>query len=98
MFNLQQIDKSWSLFLDRDGVINHGEDQSYVFHYGEFAFYKDTKEALRRLTDNFGRIVVVTNQRGIGKGLRRTEDLQGIHARMVEEMVAVGEWIDGVYD
>lgn len=97
MFNLQKIDKDWSLFLDRDGVINHEKEQSYVFHYGEFAFYKDTKDALRLLAAKFGRILVVTNQRGIGKGLMTTEDLQDIHAKMVEEIVAAGGRIDGIY-
>ena len=97
MFNLQQINKEWSLFLDRDGVINHEKDQSYVFHYGEFAFYQDTKEALKILTATFGRILVVTNQRGIGKGLMTTADLLDIHAKMMEEIVAAGGKIDGIY-
>ncbi|HTI09573.1 MAG TPA: HAD-IIIA family hydrolase [Puia sp.] len=97
MFNLQQIDKDWSLFLDRDGVINHEKEGSYVFHYGEFAFYADTKAALRILAARFGRIVVVTNQRGVGKGLMTTEDLQDIHGKMVAEIVAAGGRIDGIY-
>jgi len=88
MFDLQQIDKDWSLFLDRDGVINHEKEGSYVFHYGEFDFYADTKQALRILASRFGRIVVVTNQRGVGKGLMTTEDLQDIHGKMVAEIRA----------
>ena len=76
---LSTIDKTWTLFLDRDGVINHEKDQSYVFHYGEFTFYDDTKEALRLLAATFGPIVVVTNQRGIGKGLMTEKDLQDPH-------------------
>jgi histidinol phosphatase-like enzyme len=35
--DLQQIDARWTLFLDRDGVINHEKEGSYVLHYGEFA-------------------------------------------------------------
>ena len=97
MFNLQEITKDWSLFLDRDGVINHEKDQSYVFHYGEFRFYDDTKAALQILTEKFGPIVIVTNQRGIGKGLMTTEDLHGIHTKMVEEIVLAGGRIDGIY-
>jgi D-glycero-D-manno-heptose 1,7-bisphosphate phosphatase len=97
MLNLQEITKDWSLFLDRDGVINHEKDQSYVFHYGEFRFYEDTRDALRILAAKFGHILVVTNQRGIGKGLMTTEDLHGIHTKMVEEIVLAGGRIDSIY-
>lgn len=97
MFNLQEITKDWSLFLDRDGVINYEKDQSYVFHYDEFRFYEDTKEALRILAAKFGHILVVTNQRGIGKGLMTTEDLHGIHTKMVEEIALAGGRIDHIY-
>jgi histidinol-phosphate phosphatase family protein len=97
MLDLQQIDKDWSLFLDRDGVINHEKDQSYVFHYGEFLFYDNTKAALQILTEKFGPIVIVTNQRGIGKGLMTTEDLYRIHQKMVEEIVLAGGRIDNIY-
>lgn len=97
MLDLKKIDKDWTLFLDRDGVINHEKEGSYVFHYGEFAFYKDTKDALRVLASIFGRIVVVTNQRGIGKGLMTTEDLEDIHAKMVAEIVLAGGRIDKIY-
>lgn len=91
------VDKGWTLFLDRDGVINHEKDQSYVFHYGEFTFYDDTKEALRLLAEKFGPIVVVTNQRGVGKGLMTEKDLQEIHTEMVREIEQGGGRIDRIY-
>lgn len=52
MFNLQSIDNTWTLFLDRDGVLNHEKDQSYVFNYAEFLFYDGVPEALRILAEN----------------------------------------------
>lgn len=91
------VDKTWTLFLDRDGVINHEKEQSYVFHYGEFAFYDDTKEALRLLAAKFGPIVVVTNQRGVGKGLMTEKDLQEIHTEMVRDIGQSGGRIDRIY-
>ena len=69
MIDLQQIDASWTLFLDRDGVINKEKEGSYIFHYGEFAFYEGNRDALKRCAEVFGHIVVVTNQRGVGKGM-----------------------------
>jgi len=97
MLNLQQIDKDWTLFLDRDGVINQEKEGSYIFHYGEFVFYEGSKEAIRILAERFGRVVIVTNQRGIGKGMMTAEDLHGIHHRMVGEIVEAGGRIDSIY-
>ena len=95
--DLHQIDARWTLFLDRDGVINHEKEGSYVLHYGEFAFYDQVKEALRICASAFGRIVIVTNQRGIGKGMMTAEDLQVIHEKMIAEIVLAGGRIDRVY-
>jgi D-glycero-alpha-D-manno-heptose 1-phosphate guanylyltransferase len=94
---LAHSSKDWTLFLDRDGVINKEKEQSYVFHYGEFAFYEDNLKALRLLAGIFPRIVVVTNQRGVGKGLMTAEDLADIHARMTAEIAAGGGRIDAIY-
>jgi D-glycero-D-manno-heptose 1,7-bisphosphate phosphatase len=97
MLNLQHIDNTWTLFLDRDGVINEEKEDSYIFHYGEFHFYAGALEALKRFGEVFGHIVVVTNQRGVGKGLMTAADLQAIHEQMVAAIVAVGGRIDRIY-
>jgi histidinol-phosphate phosphatase family protein len=95
--DLNHIDKHWTLFLDRDGVINEEKKDSYVFHYGEFIFYNSVKEALRTFAAVFGRIIVVTNQRGVGRGLMTAEDLAIIHEKMVAEIVLAGGRIDRIY-
>ena len=97
MIDLQQLDNSWTLFLDRDGVINHEKEDSYIFHYGEFRFYDGALEALRHCARVFGHIVIVTNQRGVGKGLMTAADLQDIHEKMVGEIVLAGGRIDRIY-
>jgi D-glycero-D-manno-heptose 1,7-bisphosphate phosphatase len=97
MIDLEIIDAGWTLFLDRDGVINHEKEQSYILHYEEFVFYEGVQEALRILAGIFGRIVVVTNQRGIGKGLMTKEDLTDIHENMLKEVEKAGGRIDRVY-
>lgn len=91
------IDKSWTLFLDRDGVINKKLDDDYVKHWIEFEFLHGTFEALKTLSAIFGTIVVVTNQQGIGKGIYRTEDLELIHKNMLYELTYQGGRIDKVY-
>jgi histidinol-phosphate phosphatase family protein len=95
--DLHQIDAHWTLFLDRDGVINQEKEGTYVLHYGEFTFYDHVKEALRICASTFGRIVIVTNQRGVGKGMMTAEDLQVIHEKMIAEIVLAGGRIDRVY-
>ena len=97
MINLPPIDASWTLFLDRDGVINEEKVDSYIFHYGEFIFYKGALEALARCARVFAHIVIVTNQRGVGKGLMTHADLENIHNRMIAEIDAAGGRIDRVY-
>jgi histidinol-phosphate phosphatase family protein len=91
------IDRSWTLFLDRDGVINEKLDNDYVKRWEEFRFLEGSLEAVAALSRLFGKIVVVTNQQGIGKWLYTSEALEEIHRRMVEAIVAQGGRIDRVY-
>ncbi len=97
MFDLKKIDKSWTLFLDRDGVINHEKHQDYIHTWDEFKFYDGAKMAVAIFTSKFNRIIVVTNQKGIGKGVTKTEDVALIHKNMQTEMESVGGKIDAVY-
>jgi D-glycero-D-manno-heptose 1,7-bisphosphate phosphatase len=97
MLDLHTIDKSWTLFLDRDGVINREKEQGYILHYGEFAFYEGVKDALPILAARFGRILIVTNQRGIGKGLMTLRDLGDIHENMLKDIEEAGGRIDRIY-
>ena len=70
MLDLKQIDNSWTLFLDRDGGINHEKYQDYVYNYDECIFYDGVPEALKTLSDLFGLVILTTNQRGVGRGFR----------------------------
>lgn len=97
MINLKNIDKTWTLFLDRDGVINHEKHLDYIHTWDEFAFYDGVKEAIAIFAKKFKRIIIVTNQRGIAKGVTKLKDLQLIHKNMVAEIEAAGGRIDAVY-
>lgn len=91
------IDRSWTLFLDRDGVINRKLENDYVKHWIEFEFLEGVTVSLKILEKIFGHIVVVTNQQGIGKGIYRIEDLELIHKNMLYEIEYMGGRIDKVY-
>ena len=92
-----QVDSSWTLFLDRDGVINVNKDESYVCRRDEFIFKEGALEAIYRLSSIFGKIIVVTNQRGVSKGLMTEDDLLDIHSFMLEKIEKVGGRIDHIF-
>lgn len=95
--NPDQIDKTWTLFLDRDGVINDEKVGEYVLHWNEFIFSTGVLEIFKKLSEKFGRIIIVSNQRGVGKGLMTEEALQSIHLEMEREVGIVGGKIDKIY-
>jgi D-glycero-alpha-D-manno-heptose 1-phosphate guanylyltransferase len=95
--DLKQINKSWTLFLDRDGVINEEKVGEYVLHWDEFIFSKGVLEVFKKLGERFGRVIVVSNQRGVGKGLMTEEALQSIHYEMQREVEIVNGKIDKIY-
>lgn len=92
-----KIDRSWSLFLDRDGVINKKLDNDYVKHSTEFEFIDGVLNALKLLNSFFGTIVIVTNQQCIGKKIIYPEDLELIHKNMLYEISYLDGRIDKVY-
>lgn len=95
--DLEKIDKTWTLFLDRDGVINEDKIGSYIFNPDEFIFLDGAPDLFKKLTQRFGHIIVITNQRGVGRGLMTEDDLTAIHQKMVAAINAVGGKIDGIY-
>ncbi len=97
MKNLKHIDSSWTLFIDRDGVINDEKHDDYIHTWDEFKFYNGVKEAFEIFNTKLGVIVIITNQRGVAKGVTKIEDLHLIHKNMQEEIEAAGGRIDNIY-
>jgi histidinol-phosphate phosphatase family protein len=91
------IDSGWTLFLDRDGVINTRILGGYVQKWEQFEFLPGVQEALKILSHEFSRIIVVSNQQGIGKGLMTEEELEILHRKMMVEIESVGGRIDRIY-
>lgn len=94
---LPLIDKGWTLFLDRDGVINVESVGSYITNWDEFTFHDGVLFALEQLNQVFGHIIVVSNQRGVGRGIMTMETLKDIHEKMISKIAAHGGRIDKVY-
>lgn len=100
IMNLQArwgVNSSWTLFLDRDGVINIEKHLDYIRSVDEFHFYPHIQQEFHRLNKAFGKIIVVTNQRGIGKGLMTNADLHAIHQHLNNRLREYGGHIDAFY-
>jgi histidinol-phosphate phosphatase family protein len=91
------FDKSWTLFLDRDGVINKRLIDDYVCRWEQFEFLPNVLDALKTFSPIFKRIIIVTNQQGIGKGLMTDDDLSDIHKKMLFAITKHGGKIDKIY-
>lgn len=91
------FDKNWTLFLDRDGVINKRNFDGYITNESDFEFLPLVLKALEKLSNVFGRIVVVTNQQGVGKNLMTQDDLNAIHQFMTQKIEENKGRVDAVF-
>jgi D-glycero-D-manno-heptose 1,7-bisphosphate phosphatase len=87
-----------AVFLDRDGVINkkYPEGQ-YVTRWEEMDIFPDVVPAITRLNRAGFRVIVVSNQRCVAKGLITTSELDQMHQRMCDVLADAGATIDRVY-
>ncbi len=91
------IDNTWTLFLDRDGVINELRRGDYVKNISEFIWVDGAIDAIVKWSNFFTRTIVVTNQQGIGKGLFTHEDVNKIHLYLSTEIEKRGGKIDVIF-
>ena len=85
-----------AIFLDRDGVIIHNR-KDYVRSLEQVKIYPQALRALARLKDSPYKIVIVTNQAGIGKGLMTRAVVDEIHACILARVGQSGGRIDGIF-
>jgi D-glycero-D-manno-heptose 1,7-bisphosphate phosphatase len=87
-----------AIFFDRDGVVNQRRVDDYVKVWEEFHFLPDIFEVLPDVQRAGWTTVLVTNQRGIGRGLMSQADLETIHRRMQQELIRrIGRGFDAIY-
>ena len=84
------------IVLDRDGVINHDSDQ-FIKSPDEWRAIPGSLEAIARLNQAGYRVVVATNQSGVGRGLFGMTMLTAIHDKMFRLLSQVGGRIDAVF-
>jgi histidinol-phosphate phosphatase family protein len=83
-----------TLFLDRDGVLNKHIPDDYVRSWEMWEWMPGVLEEQRKWSGHFRRIVLVSNQRGVGKGVMTDADLSSIHAHMMADILEAGGRLD----
>ena len=85
------------IVLDRDGVINHDSDQ-FIKSPEEWRPIPGSLEAIARLNHAGYRVVVATNQSGVGRGLLDITMLNAIHERMHKALASAKPAVDRFFD
>jgi D-glycero-D-manno-heptose 1,7-bisphosphate phosphatase len=87
-----------AVFIDRDGVINQKvPEPAYVTRWEEFCILPYTSRAISLFNKADFRVIVVTNQRCIAKGLISIAELESIHGEMRKKLAGAGAHIDAIY-
>ena len=84
-----------AVFLDRDGTLNR--DTGYIGSPDGFTLLPGAGGAVKRLKEAGLRVVVITNQSGIGRGLFDEAALNAVNARLTELLTLEGALLDGIY-
>ena len=93
---MNRIASRSAVFVDRDGVINRRLPGDYVRTWDQFHFLPGARAGLRLLREAGHLLVVITNQRGIGRGLMSESDLAEVHRRMQAELVRADAAVDAI--
>ena len=86
-----------AVFFDRDGVVNRSPGTGYVLSVDQFFLNDGIAEAVRYLNERGILAIVITSQKGVGKGLMSDDDLAAIHRHMRGELSKSGAAFDAIY-
>lgn len=85
-----------AFFLDRDGVIIENRP-NYVLNWSDVSIYPQAVEALKLLTKTDYKVIIITNQSAVGRGLITEEKAEEINNQLIFELNRMGARIDRVY-
>ena len=95
---MKEQQKKCTIFLDRDGVINEkAPEGDYIKSPEELKLLDGAAEAIKEFNERGYLVIVITNQRGIGKGIMSKNDFEKVMAKLNEELKKHGAHIDGYY-
>ncbi len=85
-----------AVFLDRDGVINR-ERGEYTFKIADFVLLPDVAQTIAQINERGVKVIVISNQGGVAKGLYRIEDVDRLHNHLRELLARQNAQIDAVF-
>ncbi|MDR1522900.1 MAG: HAD family hydrolase [Endomicrobium sp.] len=91
----KQYIKHPAVFLDRDGTLIYSKN--YLSSPGQVKLYSYTAESINKLKRAGFKVIVVTNQSGIARGMFTLKDLDKIHKKFLSLLKIAGASIDGIY-
>lgn len=90
--------KERAIFLDRDGVINkQPAEHDYVKNWEEFIWLPTSKEAIKLINQKGFLAIVISNQRGVARGLMTVKDVDDVNEKMQKDLAKIGAKLDAVY-
>ena len=87
--------KNKVVFFDRDGVLN--KDTGYVHKSKDFIWLNGAKKAIKYLNNNNYKIIVITNQSGIGRGYYKEKNVVALHRWINKDLKKIKAKIDDFY-
>lgn len=87
--------KGVTVFLDRDGTLNH--ESGYVTNPLDLTLLPGAADTVARLNRTGARVILMTNQSGIGRGMLTPEVLEATHGRLKDLLAQAGGWLDAIY-
>jgi D-glycero-D-manno-heptose 1,7-bisphosphate phosphatase len=86
------------IFLDRDGIINvKAKKHEYIYTWEKFNFIDDIVDSLRILKKADFKLIIISNQRGISRGIMNKDDVDSLHKIMNNYLDSNFASIDGIY-
>jgi len=89
--------KQKAVFLDRDGVINDDTGHYYIYRPEDFNLNAGVTEGLKLLSDAGFKLIIVSNQGGVAKGIYTKDDISSVHEKLTEELKKHSLKIDAIY-
>nr|WP_320190212.1 D-glycero-beta-D-manno-heptose 1,7-bisphosphate 7-phosphatase [uncultured Desulfobacter sp.] len=86
----------YTVFIDRDGVINHDSD-AYIKHPDEFHFISKTPDAIALLNAKGLQVILITNQSAVGRGMISISTLDAIFKKMIFGVEQAGGRIKDIF-
>ena len=86
-----------AVFFDRDGVINSDDGHYYIYQKQDFKFNPGIIEGMKLLSDAGFRLVIISNQGGISKGIYKKQDTDLVHQYMISELAKHTIFVDEIY-